>query len=103
LFDEQFSWNSSFQLLIVVQQAYHSFIAGQIGMIPRSLDLPEPSSLAKETAWSLRNLVQIAELHGSDLINRTAFCIAYVNNPEHFAPVIAAWNHIANKVTNMDL
>ncbi|KAF9353751.1 hypothetical protein BGX34_011395 [Mortierella sp. NVP85] len=81
------------------EQAYHSFIAGQIGMIPRSLDLPEPLSLAKETAWSLRNLVQIAELHGLDLINCTAFCIAYVNNPEHFAPVITAWNHIANKET----
>ncbi|KAF9181763.1 hypothetical protein BGZ50_005324 [Haplosporangium sp. Z 11] len=79
------------------EQAYHAYIAGQIGMIPSTLDLPEPSSLAKETAWSLRNLSQIATVRQCDLINRTALCIAYVSSPEHFAPVTAAWQHIANK------
>ncbi|KAF9954290.1 ATP binding domain 4 [Modicella reniformis] len=81
------------------EQAYHSFIAGQIGMIPCTLDLPNPSSLAKETAWSLRNLSQIATLRESDLVNRTALCIAYVNSSDHFASVIAAWGHIENKKT----
>ncbi|KAG0256494.1 hypothetical protein BG011_004463 [Mortierella polycephala] len=79
------------------EQAYHAYIAGQIGMIPSTLDLPEPPSLAKETAWSLRNLSQIATARQCDLINRTALCIAYVSSPEHFAPVTAAWQHIANK------
>ncbi|KAF9115840.1 hypothetical protein BGX27_006081 [Mortierella sp. AM989] len=57
------------------QQAYHAYIAGQIGMIPCTLDLPEPPSLAKETAWSLRNLAQIA-----------AVCQMDINNP---APILA--------------
>lgn len=81
------------------EQAYHCFIAGQIGMIPSTLNLPEPSSLAKETAWSLRNLCQIATLRETDVTNRAALCIAYVNSPKHFVPVTAAWEHIANKET----
>ncbi|KAI1300379.1 hypothetical protein EDD11_006223 [Mortierella claussenii] len=79
------------------EQAYHALIAGQIGMIPSTLDLPYPTSLAKETAWSLRNLTQIAALRQSDVINRTALCIAFVNHPDAFEPVAAAWKHIANK------
>ncbi|KAF9343978.1 hypothetical protein BGX26_004963 [Mortierella sp. AD094] len=76
------------------QQAYHAYIAGQIGMIPCTLDLPEPLSLAKETAWSLRNLTQIASVCQMDIVNRTAMCIVYVKDPEAFtainpAPVLA--------------
>ncbi|KAF9585953.1 hypothetical protein BGW38_010811 [Lunasporangiospora selenospora] len=82
------------------EQAYHSFIAGQIGMVPSTLNIPQPPSLAKETAWSLRNLLQIATVRNSDLINRTALCIAYVNSPDHFDPVRAAWSHITNKKTS---
>ncbi|KAF9913023.1 hypothetical protein EC991_005891 [Linnemannia zychae] len=81
------------------EQAYHSFIAGQIGMIPSTLDLPMPASLAKETAWSLRNLSQIATVRESDLANRTALCIVYVKNSDAFVPVTAAWKHISNKKT----
>ncbi|CAO3567740.1 unnamed protein product [Mortierella alpina] len=80
------------------EQAYHAFIAGQIGMIPSTLDLPEPPSLAKETAWSLRNLTQIAQNRQCDLVNRTALCIVYVRKPEDFGPVAAAWDSIATKV-----
>ncbi|KAG0025722.1 hypothetical protein BGZ81_006942 [Podila clonocystis] len=79
------------------EYAHHSFIAGQIGMIPSTLDLPVPTSLALETSWSLRNLLQIATNRRCDLIKRTSLCIAYVNNPDHFEAVTAAWNHIANK------
>ncbi|KAF9967216.1 hypothetical protein BGZ70_010370 [Mortierella alpina] len=64
---------------------YHAFIAGQIGMIPSTLDLPEPPSLAKETAWSLRNLAQIAQNRQCDLVNRTAL-IATKKSP---APLLA--------------
>ncbi|KAH7036915.1 hypothetical protein BKA57DRAFT_399303, partial [Linnemannia elongata] len=77
---------------------YHSFIAGQIGMIPSTLDLPMPPSLAKETAWSLRNLSQIATVRQSDLANRTALCIVYVKSSDAFAAVTAAWEYISNKV-----
>ncbi|KAG0219454.1 hypothetical protein BGX33_002724 [Mortierella sp. NVP41] len=81
------------------EQAYHSFIAGQIGMIPSTLDLPTPASLAKETAWSLRNLSQIATVRQSDLANRTALCIVYVKSANDFEAVTAAWEHIVNKKT----
>ncbi|KAG0056816.1 hypothetical protein BGZ90_005463 [Linnemannia elongata] len=81
------------------EQAYHSFIAGQIGMIPSTLDLPMPPSLAKETAWSLRNLSQIATVRQSDLANRTALCIVYVKSSDAFAAVTAAWEYISNKKT----
>ncbi len=67
-------------------------------MIPSTLNLPEPPSLAKETAWSLRNLTQIANNRQCDLINRTALCVVYVRNPEAFGPVTAAWDCIATKV-----
>ncbi|KAF9153859.1 ATP binding domain 4 [Mortierella sp. AD010] len=50
------------------QQAYHAYIAGQIGMIPCTLNLPEPLSLAKETAWSLRNLTQIALINPAPVL-----------------------------------
>ncbi|KAF9290280.1 ATP binding domain 4 [Mortierella alpina] len=79
------------------EQAYHAFIAGQIGMIPPTLDLPEPLSLAKETAWSLRNLTQIANNRQCDLVNRTALCVVYVRNSKDFGPVTAAWDCIATK------
>ncbi|KAG0300495.1 hypothetical protein BGZ98_009133 [Dissophora globulifera] len=79
------------------EQAYHGFIAGQIGMIPSSLDIPVPSSLAKETAWSLRNLLQIATVQKLDLAKRSALCIVYVRHYKDFAPVTAAWEHIASK------
>ncbi|KAF9960605.1 ATP binding domain 4 [Mortierella alpina] len=80
-----------------LHQAYHAFIAGQIGMIPSTLDLPEPPSLAKETAWSLRNLTQIANNRQCDLVNRTALCVVYVRSPKSFGPVTAAWDCIATK------
>ncbi|KAF9916045.1 hypothetical protein BX616_004751 [Lobosporangium transversale] len=84
----------------VTEQAYHAFIAGQIGMIPNTLDLPAPSSLVKEVAWSLRNLSQIAALRQLDLANRTALCIAYVRHADNFVAVTAAWEYIANKQIN---
>ncbi|GJJ72211.1 diphthine-ammonia ligase [Entomortierella parvispora] len=81
------------------EQAYHGFIAGQIGMEPSTLNVPVPVSLAKETSLSLRNLAQIAAVRKGDLCHRTALCIAYVNNPSHFGPVQAAWERISNKDT----
>lgn len=83
----------------ILQQAYHGFIAGQIGMEPSTLNMPVPSSLAKETAWSLRNLAQIANVRKGDLARRTALCIAYVSNPSHFGPVRSAWERISSKVS----
>ncbi|KAF9968899.1 hypothetical protein BGZ73_009079 [Actinomortierella ambigua] len=71
--------------------AHHTFIAGQIGMIPSTLDLPSPKSLAKEAAWSLRNLKQIATVQQADLVHRTALCIAFVDHPEALAPAMSAW------------
>ncbi|KAG0021303.1 hypothetical protein BGZ80_002672 [Entomortierella chlamydospora] len=82
------------------EQAYHAYIAGQIGMIPCTLDLPEPLSLAKETAWSLRNLTQIASVCQMDIVNRTAMCIIYVKDPEAFTAVLSAWDHIATKASS---
>ncbi|KAF9574069.1 ATP binding domain 4 [Mortierella alpina] len=82
---------------MLLGQAYHAFIAGQIGMIPSTLDLPEPPSLAKETAWSLRNLTQIANNREYDLVNRTALCVVYVRDPKDFGPVTAAWDCISTK------
>lgn len=66
-------------------------------MIPSTLDLPMPPSLALETSWSLRNLLQIATNRHCDLVKRTSLCIAYVNNSNHFEAVTASWSHIANK------
>jgi diphthine-ammonia ligase len=46
----------------------------------------------------LRNLSQIATVRESDLANRTALCIVYVTSSDAFAPVIAAWEHVSNRV-----
>ncbi|KAG0238734.1 ATP binding domain 4 [Actinomortierella wolfii] len=72
--------------------SHHTFIAGQIGMIPSTLDLPVPKSLTKEVAWSLRNLKQIAVVQQADLQHRTALCIAFVDHPEALSPVMSAWS-----------
>ncbi|KAG0243516.1 ATP binding domain 4 [Actinomortierella wolfii] len=74
--------------------SHHTFIAGQIGMIPSTLDLPVPKSLAKEVAWSLRNLKQIAVVQQADLQHRTALCIAFVDHPEALSPVMSAWSSL---------
>ncbi|KAF9159213.1 hypothetical protein DFQ26_006817 [Actinomortierella ambigua] len=71
--------------------SHHTFIAGQIGMIPATLDLPVPRSLAQEAAWSLRNLKQITTVQQADLVHRTALCIAFVDRPEALVPAMSAW------------
>jgi len=68
-----------------------AFIAGQIGMIPSTLDLPQPQSIVSEAALSLRNLESITSVLQLDLVEDVAMCYCYVSDKDLLPQAAAAW------------
>ncbi|CAM0142061.1 unnamed protein product [Umbelopsis sp. WA50703] len=68
-----------------------AFIAGQIGMIPNTLDLPQPRSIVSEAALSLRNLENITKVLDMDLEKEVAICYCYVNDQNLLPKARMAW------------
>ncbi|KAG2174188.1 hypothetical protein INT43_004209 [Umbelopsis isabellina] len=68
-----------------------AFIAGQIGMIPHTLDLPQPRSLVSEAALSLRNLENITNVLNQDLAQEAALCYCYVSDRNLLPNAHRAW------------
>ncbi|RCI03262.1 ATP binding domain 4 [Rhizopus stolonifer] len=77
----------------------HAFIAGQIGLVPNTLELPSPKSFADEAALSLRNLETIASVLGLPLKSHVALCYCYVSSPNYLPLAEAAWNTYMNNQT----
>ncbi|KAI8365387.1 uncharacterized protein BYT42DRAFT_589729 [Radiomyces spectabilis] len=67
----------------------HVFVAGQIGLEPSSLRLPEPRSFAEEASLSLRNLESIVTTLKLSLKTQIMLCYCYVSRPE-FLPLAEA-------------
>ncbi|KAI8367755.1 hypothetical protein BD560DRAFT_454888 [Blakeslea trispora] len=70
----------------------HAFIAGQIGLIPTTLELPSPPSFTQEVALSLRNLENIVSVLDLPLQSNVALCHCYVSHPDYLPLAHAAWN-----------
>ncbi|CEP12589.1 hypothetical protein [Parasitella parasitica] len=70
----------------------HAFIAGQIGLIPNTLDLPFPRSFAQEAALSLRNLENIVSTLELPMKSHIALCYCYVSDPSFLPLAQAAWD-----------
>ncbi|CAG8434269.1 1768_t:CDS:10 [Ambispora gerdemannii] len=83
----------------------HVYIAGQIGLIPSSLELPSLNNikeqtnnetdsllLSYETGLSLRNLEKISSALNEDVRRNTLLCICYVDDEGAFPLVEKAWN-----------
>ncbi|KAI8083416.1 hypothetical protein BDF21DRAFT_397679 [Thamnidium elegans] len=69
----------------------HAFIAGQIGLVPNTLDLPQPRSFADEAALSLRNLNNIISVLELSPRSDIALCYCYVSDPIYLPLATAAW------------
>ncbi|RKP10291.1 hypothetical protein THASP1DRAFT_13057, partial [Thamnocephalis sphaerospora] len=78
-----------------VKSTGHLFVAGQIGMIPASLQLPKCATIQEqfqaETALSLRHLTRIADAMERPFLQHVAMCICYVTGSQWIAPAQAAW------------
>ncbi|CAG8748754.1 5939_t:CDS:2, partial [Acaulospora morrowiae] len=70
----------------------HAYIAGQIGLIPSSLEFPIPQDISSQTALSLRNLEKIANALELNVKKRSALCICYVDDKDSFGFVRKSWN-----------
>ncbi|KAI8647049.1 hypothetical protein BD408DRAFT_409122 [Parasitella parasitica] len=75
----------------VVNQG-QAFIAGQIGLIPNTLELPSPKSFAQEAALSLRNLEKVVSALNLPLKSHVALCHCYVSDPSSLPLAQAAWD-----------
>ncbi|GAN05456.1 meiotically up-regulated 71 protein [Mucor ambiguus] len=71
--------------------ASHAFIAGQIGLVPSTLDLPTPRSFAQEAALSLRNLENIVSVLELPLKAHAVLCYCFVSDPTYLPLAQAAW------------
>ncbi|KAI7893059.1 uncharacterized protein EV154DRAFT_503114 [Mucor mucedo] len=69
----------------------HAFVAGQIGLVPNTLDLPTPSSFADEAALSLRNLENIVSVLELPLQANIALCYCFVSDPTYLPLARSAW------------
>ncbi|RIA93786.1 hypothetical protein C1645_604785 [Glomus cerebriforme] len=69
----------------------HAFIAGQIGLIPSSLEFPLPQTHETQTFLSLRNLENVTSVLGLNVKQRTTMCICFVDNENLFSFVQNAW------------
>ncbi|KAL9548051.1 hypothetical protein PS6_006818 [Mucor atramentarius] len=74
----------------------HAFVAGQIGLVPNTLDLPTPRSFAQEAALSLRNLENIVSVLELPLKTNTALCYCFVSDPTYLPLAQAAWEAYMN-------
>ncbi|PKC70255.1 hypothetical protein RhiirA1_501897 [Rhizophagus irregularis] len=70
----------------------HAFIAGQIGLIPSSLEFPLPETHETQTFLSLRNLENVTSVLGLNVKKRTTLCICFVIDENLFSFVQNAWN-----------
>ncbi|OUM66266.1 hypothetical protein PIROE2DRAFT_6613 [Piromyces sp. E2] len=74
------------------------FIAGQIGLIPCKLELPEceseEKSLASETKLSLHSLENIVSVLPFNMKNDAVYCTCYVTKPTYFAYAQEEWEKI---------
>jgi enamine deaminase RidA (YjgF/YER057c/UK114 family) len=78
------------------------FVAGQIGLIPRSMSLPVSSTghiagssqYESETAISLRNLGEIAKAQGCNLAEDAVSCVCYVSRVEVLAIAQEYWSQV---------
>ncbi|KAI8880057.1 hypothetical protein K501DRAFT_325209 [Backusella circina FSU 941] len=68
----------------------HAFIAGQIGLIPNTLELPP--TFADQAALSLRNLENIVNVLELSLMNESALWVCYVSDPTYLPLAEIAWN-----------
>ncbi|KAL9550714.1 hypothetical protein MBANPS3_004606 [Mucor bainieri] len=69
----------------------HAFIAGQIGLVPNTLDLPSPRSFAQEAALSLRNLENIVSVLELPLKTHAVLCYCFVSDQKYLPLAQAAW------------
>ncbi|CAG8624142.1 5873_t:CDS:10, partial [Funneliformis mosseae] len=69
----------------------HAFIAGQIGLIPSSLEFPLPQTLEMQTFLSLRNLENVTSVLKLNVKKRTALSICFVDDESSFPFVQNAW------------
>jgi len=73
----------------------NGYIAGQIGLIPCKLELPqcdtEEQSLASETKMSLHSLANIVDVLPFKLNNDSVYCTCYVTDPSYFTYVQEEW------------
>ncbi|BFZ62714.1 hypothetical protein YB2330_003824 [Saitoella coloradoensis] len=67
------------------------YIAGQIGMIPATLQLPEPRSVGKEALVSLQSLLRICDVVELQR-QHIGSCIAYVIKHDDASLVNRAWH-----------
>ncbi|KAI9024945.1 hypothetical protein CLU79DRAFT_745560 [Phycomyces nitens] len=70
----------------------HVWVAGQIGLVPETLELPKPSCFIQEAALSLRNLETVIKALDMSLKDSVALCYCYVTRVEHLQMAQAAWN-----------
>lgn len=68
-----------------------AYIAGQIGLVPNTLELPSPRSFADEAALSLRNLENIVSVLELPLKSHTSLCYCYVTDNNYLPLAQAAW------------
>lgn len=74
-----------------MQTQGHAFVAGQIGLVPNTLELPEPRSFAEEAALSLKNLENIVSVLELSLRSDIALCYCYVSDPSYLPLAKVAW------------
>jgi diphthine-ammonia ligase len=71
------------------------YIAGQIGLIPCKLELPqcdtEEASLASETQMSLHSLENIVSVLPFKMRNDSVYCTCYITDPSYFTYVQEEW------------
>ncbi|CAG8586228.1 1334_t:CDS:10 [Paraglomus brasilianum] len=73
----------------------HAFIAGQIGLIPSSLQLPP--SLQSQSALSLHNLQSITTALNLNLKQRVLLCLCYVDEEKSIGAVKRMWEYFCNE------
>ncbi|KAL0088185.1 ATP binding domain 4-like protein [Phycomyces blakesleeanus] len=70
----------------------HVWVAGQIGLVPETLELPSPPSFVEEAALSLRNLETVIKALDMVLKDNISLCYCFVTRPEHIQIAQTAWN-----------
>ncbi|KAF7352671.1 Diphthine--ammonia ligase [Mycena venus] len=82
------------------------FISGQIGLIPRSLSLPSPQSLAFETALSLQHVNRVTQALGTNTggwAGHTQLAIYWLANASHLPAVLQGHSTFESKSTTPTL
>ncbi|CAJ0829498.1 8366_t:CDS:10, partial [Entrophospora sp. SA101] len=77
----------------------HAYIAGQIGLIPSSLELPH--TIEDQTLLSLKNLENVTSVLGLEVKRLTSLCICYIDDVKSFNFVKKAWKIFFNYDDNL--